>query len=481
MYCTYCGKLNHQQDGRFCSYCGKPLVLEDKWEEQSEQETAASANSAISAEGENRVSGEQAMESLSDRTWDTEEFEITRVWKVSDLHEANAAAASGAPHEHQHEAYAQTDFEEGEAAEAEDQLTSPAHQAARKPKGISAYVWLVPLILALLVGALLYGYYSFEKLKNDRVEGLHEEAKRQALLGSYDKAANLLEQAIKSRPKFEALQADRAIVREAAELKAKLAEAADQLGKQHLEDAGKLLNESQGQLDQHTEPLFEPLHAGLQEQRTRLTVMSIQSELDGLTTVSELADKLRVADGLNSEEAEAVHDQIVGRIVHVALAESERLLAKKDYTDATAVVEEGLEYAADNEELQAMKTHIDKEKKTYEAAEQSRIEHAMQKAAEEDLKNRTAAVQAGTLNTTLDEFGDLHVHIELLNVATKTIYSVYAEYTLLDQDGSTIGTGTAYATPDSVEPGDTAVIDDIYYGAYKKATVRVDKAGWYLD
>jgi len=467
VYCAYCGKRNHQQDGRFCSYCGKPLSLDDKTQ-QSELEAAAAHSERTVLKSGGGQSAEPFVASL--HAEDEPERAVVRDWHSSEADEEEASRLH-APDS------TLSDPEE----EQELYNKAAAGRTKKRTARLRAYVWLVPLVLAVLVGALLYGYYSYEKLRNDRVEGWHEEAKRQALLGSYDKAANLMEQAISIRPEYAALQADRDIVREAAKLQAKIAEAADELGKQHLDDAGKLLNEAQGQLDKHTEALFEPLHASLQAQRTRLTVVSIKAELDGLRTVSQLADKLRVADGLNSDEADAVQTQIVGRIVDVALEESERLLRKKDFSDAMAAVEEGLEYASDNAELQAMKSRVDKEKKAYEAAEQSRIEHAMQKAAEEDLKNRTAAVQAGGMNTTLDEFGDLHVHIELLNVATKTIYSVYAEYTLLDADGSTIGTGTAYATPGTVEPGDKAVIDDIYYGAYKKATVRIDKAGWYLD
>nr|WP_237179231.1 FxLYD domain-containing protein [Paenibacillus sp. MMS18-CY102] len=105
----------------------------------------------------------------------------------------------------------------------------------------------------------------------------------------------------------------------------------------------------------------------------------------------------------------------------------------------------------------------------------------MQKAAEEDLKNRTAAINVDQLDVKLDEYGDLHIHAELTNVATKPVYSVYVEYTLKDSYGNVLDTGTAYATPDYVEPGEKATVDDIYYGAYQNATVRIDRAGWYLD
>ncbi|MWC29972.1 FxLYD domain-containing protein [Paenibacillus sp. MMS18-CY102] len=422
MYCSYCGKHNPQQDGRYCSYCGKPLAeasMDESYIDEALQEIAATQSA---------------------EAWD----------------------------------------EYGEA-EGNSQEQGGQRQRSRQQRKLKVYAWLIPLLLALLAGGGLYGYSSYEKLQNDRVTGWHQEAKRQALLGSYDKAAGLLDQAIAVRPRYTALAADRAIVQNAAKLQRQLSETSAQLGKRHIEDAAQGLDALLTELDKHEEPLFEPLHASYKEQRIRLTVLTIKAELDGLDTVAALADKLRVADGLDSDEAKAVRDQIIGKIAGLALKDAERLLQKKSFTDALAAADEGLEYASGNEKLEGIKVQIGKEKKAYEDAEASRMEQAMQKAAEEDLKNRTAAINVDQLDVKLDEYGDLHIHAELTNVATKPVYSVYVEYTLKDSYGNVLDTGTAYATPDYVEPGEKATVDDIYYGAYQNATVRIDRAGWYLD
>lgn len=446
MYCTYCGRQNHQSDGRYCSYCGKMLASDLLLEEEGEQEAAAA--------------GVQTEESLP--------------------HFAEQLAASLS-----HTVRSEPEYEELDGLEPAllhvDEAEEQAEGLSRGRDGIRIYTWLVPVLLALLVGAGVYGYHSYEILQNERVTSWQKEAKRQAMQGSYEQSAHLLDQAISVRPKLAALQADRAIVQEAGDLARKLASAENLLKDNKLDEVDQQLTEVSQALNKREEELFEPLRASLKLQQAELTVQQIKSELDQIDSVQQLISKLRVADGLANEEAATVHEQIVARIGELSVQEGERLLERKSFNDAASAVDIGLEYDSSNEKLQALKDKIVSDKKAYEAAEQHRLKLAQQKAAEEDLKNRTAAVEVEKLTSTLDENGDIHIHAELRNTATKTIYSVYVEYSLLDEAGAVINTGTIYATPDQVEPGETAVVDDIYYNAYQKAQVRIDRAGWFLD
>ncbi|QKS44005.1 hypothetical protein HUB94_05860 [Paenibacillus cellulosilyticus] len=446
MYCAYCGRQNHQEDGRYCSYCGKSLVSDLMPEEEGEQEAAAA--------------GTGTEESLP--------------------HFAEQLAASLSHTVRSEPVYEELDGMEPTllvSDETEEQI-----EAMRPSRGgIRIYTWLVPLLLALLVAAGVYGYYSFELLQNDRVASWQSEAKRQAMHGSYDQAGQLLDRAISARPKLTALQSDRVIVQVAADLARKLANAENLLTDNKVDEADQLLDEVSQTLNKREEELFEPLRGSLKQLQATLTVQQIKAELSGIDSVKELVSKLRVADGLESEEAATVHEQIVARIGELSIEEGERLLQRKSFNDAASAVELGLEYDSSNEKLKALKEQIASDKKSYEDAEQKRLKLAQQKAAEEDLKNRTAAIEVDALTSTLDANGDIHIHAELRNTATKTIYSVYVDYTLLDESGNVISTGTVYATPDQVEPGETAVVDDIYYNAYQKAQVRIDRAGWFLD
>jgi len=449
MYCSYCGRRNHQPDGRYCGYCGK-LLDSDLLKEEGEQEAAA-------AGAESSVESEEALP-----------------------HFAEQLAASLSQAVRSEPEYVAIDGVEPDllnAGEADDQ----AEPLSSSKSGIRIYTWLVPLLLALLVSAGMYSYYSYEMLQNDRVTGWQNEARRQAMQSSYEVAGQLLDKAIAARPKLAALQADRAIVREAADMARKLNQAANMLKDNKLEESSQLLNEVNQSLNKREEELFEPLRASLKQQQADLTVLQIQAELDGIESVQQLIAKLRVTDGLNNAEAGSVHEQIVARIGELSIQEGERLLERKSFNDAASAVGIGLEYDSSNEKLKSLKEKIASEKKAYEDAEQKRIKLAQEKAAEEELRNRTAAVEVENLSSTLDENGDIHIHAELRNTATKTIYSVYVEYTLLDASGNVINTGTIYATPDQVEPGETAVIDNIYYNAYQKAQVRIDRAGWFLE
>nr|WP_253944644.1 FxLYD domain-containing protein [Paenibacillus sp. NEAU-GSW1] len=106
----------------------------------------------------------------------------------------------------------------------------------------------------------------------------------------------------------------------------------------------------------------------------------------------------------------------------------------------------------------------------------------MQKAAEEDLINKTAAVELLHIETELDENGSLHINGQLKNAATRPIYSVTIEYTVHDSEGKPIESGTAKATPDFIEAGENFNFSAIVTGIEDpQVKVVVDHATWYLD
>ena len=127
------------------------------------------------------------------------------------------------------------------------------------------------------------------------------------------------------------------------------------------------------------------------------------------------------------------------------------------------------------------KEKVKNEQVAFEKAEQERIEQAMKAAAQEDLKNRTAAVEVTALNANVDEYGDLYINGEIKNVATKGIYSITIYYTITDAEGNYLDDGFTTVYPYYVKPGDTGTFEDIYYGVNENAKVAIDNITWYLD
>jgi hypothetical protein len=198
--------------------------------------------------------------------------------------------------------------------------------------------------------------------------------------------------------------------------------------------------------------------------------------------VDELDAKLKVANHLEGEEASALREQILAKIVAISVKDAEALLKTKNYSEALEITSKGLEIASGNEQLAALEKQINKAQTDYEKTEQQRLEHAMQQAAAEDLKNQTAAVEVVKIDSKLDELGNLTITGELKNAATRPIYSISVQFIVYDAAGKEVGKGTAVASPDYVDPGEklsfTSTLDGVHV---ENTTVVVDHATWYLD
>ncbi|MGO4548661.1 FxLYD domain-containing protein [Paenibacillus sp. 2TAB23] len=362
-----------------------------------------------------------------------------------------------------------------------ESVSVPAGVHRGKRKG-SALVWLLPVILFLVTGASLFGYYIYQAGMNDRVIKLQIEAKISALDGKYEAAQAKLKEAAEARPAFASVQKDAEIVAMAIELSRSVAAAGKQLEENKLEDAELTIEKAKNELHGHSEPIFLSMKEQLRGYAVKLSVLKLTAELADLNTVDELGAKLSLASQLDGEEAAAVKEQIIVKIVEISIKEADALLKKKSYSDALAVTGKGLLYAKDEAKLINLEKKITDAQAAYEQDEQRRLEHAMQQAAAEDLKNQTAAVEVVQIESTLDEFGDLNIEGELRNAATRPIYSISVKLIVRDAEGNEVGSGTAEATPDYVEPGESIRFTSTVYGVYvQNTTVVVDHATWYLD
>lgn len=204
----------------------------------------------------------------------------------------------------------------------------PKKTRRRRAKS-SILAWLMPIILALVTAGSVFSYYIYQSEINDRVIKLHVEAKAEALAGKYDKAQKLLQEASDARPGFSALQKDAEIVALVAELAQSITAAGEQLEERKLEEAEQTLERINGELKGHKEPIYIKIKHQLDDYNVKLGVMRLTEELAGLNTVDELESRLNIANQLDGEEALAVKEQIVAKIVDISYKDAEALLKKK--------------------------------------------------------------------------------------------------------------------------------------------------------
>ncbi|MEF3355270.1 FxLYD domain-containing protein [Paenibacillus sp. GYB006] len=361
--------------------------------------------------------------------------------------------------------------------------TDPKNQKTEPHKEkISVFHWLIPLLLAGVVSLGLLIFYQYEQSINQETLGLQLQAKEEALDGNYSNAVNLLEQAEQKRPNFAALTRDLELATKAAQLQTKLDNASAQLKTLKLNEGEKLLKQVQATIGKRKEPLFEHLQKELAADQDKLAVLRVKGELDKLTTVDELSDKLDKINGLSGKEANAVKVQIINKIVGLSYTSAEEKQRKKDFIGALNVIDNGLSYDSDNEKLTVYRKQIVEAKREFEEAEEERIQLAQQKAEEEELNNRTAAVEVTELKAMLDDYGDLSISGIVTNTATRPIYSISIDLAIYStSSGAYIGNAYADVSPFRLEPGESGQFSTSNYGVYEQAEISITNVSWYLE
>ncbi|ARK32295.1 FxLYD domain-containing protein [Halalkalibacter krulwichiae] len=340
---------------------------------------------------------------------------------------------------------------------------------------------LIPVISLLLVCSGVSAAYYHETNKNEEVLHLQQAAEQAALSGEYSKAEEQLEQALHIRPAYSVLEQNLEAVRRASVYTAELAAITDQMRKQEFLDAEASLFSLKEAIGQEVDPLFEGFSELLTAKEVTIAVGKIKQELSELTTVSQLADKLNRLATLSTEEAAAVKEQILTKMVQISSEQAQQQLENKQFSAAIATINQALEYVRDHQTLLSFKEKIEQERNAFEQAEQNRLEQALEAAAQEELQNQTAAVEVISFDYEVDEFGDLYVSGEIKNVATKDISAVTIEYAVYDVEGEHLYDGSTTVYPYYIGRGEPGSFEDTVFYLFEEVDVEIENISWYVE
>lgn len=339
---------------------------------------------------------------------------------------------------------------------------------------------LIPVISLLFLAAGIVYYYLHEMNINKQVLALQVSAEVAALNNDFASATEDLTKAIDLRPNYFILQGNMKEIEKAADFTGKLANISKKIQEKQYDEAEELLTAFKEELEKEPGILFIMFNDQVAKIQMTITVVRIRDELDKLTTVTALANKLSTITATKSEEATVLREQIINKIIQISTDQATASLEKKQFPEALSTINQGLEYATDNQKLLAFKDEIKSAQTDFERAEQKLIEDAMEVAAREDLKIRTDAVEITSFYSSIDIDGDILVSGEVLNKATRDIYSITINYTAYDEDGSYIDSSYATVFPYYLSPGETGYFEDyiFLYSLYDNVNVEIDNITW---
>ncbi|OIQ08662.1 hypothetical protein MOOR_18160 [Moorella thermoacetica] len=354
--------------------------------------------------------------------------------------------------------------------------TTAQQQVPAKGKSI----WLLPLATAVLVAVVLGGYYAYEQYINRLVEQDRVQAENLALQGDLDKAEKLISNALNKRLRHKTLQADLAYVREGQEVQSELNEAWEHTKQQQFNQALSLIEQAEKKVSGKEGDFYKYLSQLINDKKAAVNIMQVKQEMNNKNSIEELAALLTKISSFKVKEAQEVAKVIKTKICQLIYTKANELLKKKDFAGALALVQQGLGYDSENQQLLSFQKTIEQQKAAFEQNEQMILEQAQLAAARENAINHTQAVEVLQCDGSVTAQGDFRVWGTVRNVATRPIYMVEIYYTVYDAAGNALTTDSTYVYPNYLNPRDQGSFDNTSYGLWQGNRVKINRITWYL-
>ncbi|ADU31966.1 zinc-ribbon domain-containing protein [Evansella cellulosilytica] len=482
MYCHNCGE-QLPEDSQFCANCGTKLAHD----EHPVDDQTSEQNNEVELKEEGETSSSQNVDETPDTPNDTPSGVLSSVPAATDASKDTVDSQSKevVPAEEQQNEVASTSEQQSV------QETEPIPQESKtrsKPASRKTFsFWLsilVPIFsFFLIVGGLIL-YYFYESNVNERVLNLKESAEESALDGDFTAAIEDINKAIDLRPNYIVLRQNLQEINQANDFSNRLVEISTLIDEQSYDEADELLLTFISSLDREEGILFDYFKDQIPSLQSAIAVGKIMLELDELTTIHALSDRLNTISSLSSDEAEEVRERIISKIIELSTEQATASLNNNQYSEALSLVNQGLEYASNNDSLLSLRSQIESEQAEFERAEQERLTAALEAAAQDDLFNRTEAVQVTYFDSYIDSWGDIFLEGEIVNNASVPIYDITIYYTVYDDYGYYMDESYTFVFPYYLYPGDIGYFDDWYinYSWYDEiGSVEVDYITWNLD
>ncbi|MEN2467324.1 zinc ribbon domain-containing protein [Ornithinibacillus sp. JPR2-1] len=334
----------------------------------------------------------------------------------------------------------------------------------------SLFPYVIPLISLVLVSVFLIFTYLSEQRKNDQVLELQQLAEANALEGNFTEATKLLEDAIEIRPDYDVLQQNLDEVNRAQTFADQLDAALTLSANQQFDQAEQELTTLTNQLAAENSPLFTSFEVLITAEEETITIEKIKLELPTITNIDELANKLNTLEALSNTEAEAVKTEIMDKIVQIAFEEASTLYTDGYFEEALAMLNKGLNYSSNNEQLLAFKDEIEQAITAFE-----------EQAVQDDLHNRTAAVEVTYFDAVLEENGDITISGTLISTATVPIYSLTVYLAIFDEEGNFLFEDVLFVEPYELNPGDEGIFEGVLEDVNQEAYIEITNITWYFD
>lgn len=363
------------------------------------------------------------------------------------------------------------------------QLPNDMDNRMKTSKASKKY-WFLPLSIIVLLALSIGIFHLFLQNQAAQAKELYTRAEKHAQHGEYKDAKKLFNLALEQKGNFPQAKDAIEFVDIAMRVKTKLDNASKFLAKQDYHKALNLIVEIESSLKDYNGSVVKKLVNEIVLTRNTIKTDQLKSDLKEDPTIDDLKVMLWEAESIKSNEAEKITTNIRNQIIDYTYSKASEQLNKRHFSDAQALVSDGMIYAPKSEKLESLQTTINNEKVAFETAQQRRIESAISTAEKERKQNKNNAIELVDVTLENDDQGKLVVTGKVKSVATIPVNTILIEYELLTKQGEKFLSNEVYAFPDTLYPNEVGEFEFTHFDIDKKASelgVKVAKIKWYTD
>ncbi|KIL52055.1 hypothetical protein KP78_04250 [Jeotgalibacillus soli] len=321
----------------------------------------------------------------------------------------------------------------------------------------------------------------YEAWRNDQVLQWKADAESAAFKENWDEAIHLLEKASDSRPEYEALKDGLAAVKDAKILDQRIEILNERVKTGDFDYAQKELETIIYEIEDGGNELLFLLKKDLMDTRERLVVATVRRDLETSLSIQSLAGKLLQLSGLQGNEALLAREEVCNKIAAVAIDEAESKVKNAQFTSALNVIDHALGFAVNHKDLESFRVDVETARLDYQNAEYDRLEEAMKQAEEEDLYNRTEAVNILKWEVRPEEDGYIYLTGEVENQATRPISAVEITWGIYDREGTLLDESICHIEPAYLAPGERGEFSGSIQQSSAEGKVEITNITWYLE
>ncbi|QGH34356.1 zinc ribbon domain-containing protein [Gracilibacillus salitolerans] len=343
--------------------------------------------------------------------------------------------------------------------------------------------WLLPIISLILAGGMIGSIFFVTNYQSEKALAFYEEATEMALIGDYEQAITLLEQALDYKENFPAAEEVIAFLNVATEVQHNF-EQIDTLNEQSkFVESFNVIRESEDDLQKFNGDLTDQLLEQNIAMKNQTLLKQATYKLNNNPTTDELKALIWEIEDITHDKATELQEEVHQKLVSMTYQEATTLLEEFQFSQALRVIEDTLKAVESSEQLESLKTTVNKEKTAFESAQEQRIEQALSAFEEEQELNESHAIELIDIQVQKEKDNWI-ITGQLKSVATVPIHSILVSYSVHDKDEDTLVENDVYVFPETLYPNEVGNFEFTHFDVdtdYERLTPKVEEITWYLD